>query len=143
MGERTETRTAPAWGEGPGAVALAGLVGLALGAFWLAGVPRLAPWPTGEAPPPAIEAVHLGGEAWVPLGGPVAVRGRGMRPVGRSNEGYLVFVPDAPTELGEAHRPLLAGGGGGGWVPPNGVDPPRDRLFLAVPNGRWLPLARR
>lgn len=143
MVERSEAPRVPAWGEGPGVVALAGLLGLALAAFWFAGVPRLEARPAASTALPASGEVHLGGETWVPLADPVIVQRVGMRLVGRSNEGYLVYAAGG-ADPAEAHRPLL--GGGGGWVPPSGVpawDPPRDRLFLAAPDGRWLPLRRR
>ena len=141
-GDRTadaaaEAARVPAWGDGAGVVALAGLVGLALGGFWFAGVPRLAAGPSERPTLPASGEVHLGGEAWVPLADPVPGRGAGMRLIGRSNEGYLVYAPADAT---------APAGGGGGWVPPGGVaawDPPRERLYLAAPEGRWLPLRRR
>ncbi len=144
MLERTEVPRVPAWGDGPGAVAIAGLLGVALAGFWFAGVPRLQAGPGHRAHLPAAGEVHLGGEAWVPLADPVAVRGTGMRLIGRSNEGYLVYAADLPTDPAQGQDPMR--GGGGGWVPPNGVsgwDPPRERLFLAAPEGRWLPLRRR
>lgn len=146
MGEHVE-RVPRLREDGPGARAFLLLCVLAVGAFWLTGVQRLdhahdrrirAAMPTG--------VVTLGGEAFAPLGEPVAVHGLGMRLVGRSNEGYMVYAPDLPASAsGEAFR-LMEGGGGGGWLPPtavNGWDPARDRLFLAAPAGRWLPLTRR
>lgn len=141
MVERTEAPRAPAWGEGPGAAALAGLLGVALVAFWFAGVPRLAPDARPRTQLAASGEVHLGGEAWVPLADPVVVQGTAVRLIGRSNEGYLVYAADQPPLAAQA-----AGGGGGGFLPPGGVaawDPPRERLYLAAPGGRWLPLRRR